>query len=71
MIKAAVIYLIKGYSFLISPLLGKNCRFHPTCSAYTTQAIQKYGVIKGGYLGVKRICKCHPWHNGQYDDPVP
>lgn len=70
MLKRVAISLIKGYSFLISPLLGRNCRFYPTCSSYTQQAIEKYGVLKGGTMGAKRICKCHPWYQGDFDDPV-
>lgn len=71
MIKKTVLWMIKAYSFLISPLVGANCRFHPTCSDYTRQAIEKYGVIKGGYFGVRRIGKCHPWYHGKHHDPVP
>jgi hypothetical protein len=62
--------LIKGYAFFISPWLGNRCRFHPSCSVYATQAIEEHGVIKGFYLGVKRILKCGPWNPGGYD-PVP
>lgn len=69
--KRALIALIKGYSYLVSPLLGKNCRFHPTCSEYTAQAIDKYGALKGAWLGLKRIGRCHPWHKGDYIDPLP
>lgn len=69
--RLVLIALIKGYRFLISPLLGPNCRFHPTCSCYAIQAIEKHGVIKGSWLATKRIGKCHPWYNGQFDDPVP
>jgi len=62
--------LIRGYQLFLSPILGSNCRFQPTCSSYTYEAIQKYGAIKGVWLGIKRILKCHPWGNSGYD-PVP
>ena len=71
MIKNLIIALIRGYSFLISPLMGRNCRFYPTCSQYTHQSVEKHGVLKGLVMGTKRICKCHPWHHGKFDDPVP
>ena len=58
---------INLYKYLISPLLGNNCRFVPTCSEYTKESIIKYGVIKGLWLGLKRIVKCHPWGKGGYD----
>ena len=61
---------IKIYQILISPLLGPSCRFTPTCSQYTIEAIQKYGPLKGGWLGFKRILRCHPW-GGCGHDPVP
>ncbi len=64
-----ILGLIKIYQ-KFSKLTPPTCRFYPTCSAYTYEAIQKYGVIKGGFLGVKRILKCHPYHKGGYD-PVP
>jgi len=60
MIKAIVLTLIKGYQLFFSPLLGDNCRFHPSCSVYTAQAINRYGVLKGSFLGFKRILRCHP-----------
>lgn len=68
--KKIVLALIKGYKILISPLLGRNCRFYPTCSEYTHEAIQKHGLLKGLLLGTKRLLKCHPFHSGGVD-PVP
>ncbi|NLK61902.1 MAG: membrane protein insertion efficiency factor YidD [Fusobacteria bacterium] len=65
--KKILINSIKGYQKLISPLLGKNCRFYPTCSSYTIQALEKYGIIKGLFLGLKRILKCHPFNKGGFD----
>lgn len=64
------IALIRIYQVLISPLLGPKCRFTPTCSAYTLIAIKKYGPLKGIWLGLKRISRCHPW-GGHGHDPVP
>ncbi|MCC6801804.1 MAG: membrane protein insertion efficiency factor YidD [Anaerolineae bacterium] len=68
--KTIVLALIRFYKRFISPALPSACRFEPTCSVYTYQAIEKYGVIKGGWLGVKRIARCHPLNPGGYD-PVP
>ena len=65
-----VLALIRFYQHGLSPLLGSNCRFYPTCSHYTYEAIAKYGVLKGGWMGLRRIGRCHPWHAGGYD-PVP
>lgn len=67
--KQFVLFLIKIYQ-MISRHTPPSCRFSPTCSEYTRQAVEKYGVLKGGWLGIKRISKCHPWHPGGYD-PVP
>lgn len=61
---------IKGYRYTISPLLGCNCRFHPSCSAYAIEAIETFGAAKGSYLSLRRLLKCHPFHPGGYD-PVP
>ncbi|MBQ7222635.1 MAG: membrane protein insertion efficiency factor YidD [Bacteroidales bacterium] len=62
--------LIKFYKLAISPLLGNNCRFTPTCSQYAVEALTKYGIFKGGYLAVRRILRCHPFGGSGYD-PVP
>lgn len=64
------IALIRGYQYLISPLLGPHCRFHPTCSQYAIEAIQIHGLAYGGYLAIRRLLRCHPWHPGGLD-PVP
>ena len=69
-IKKLAILPIKIYQWLISPLLGQNCRHEPTCSQYTIEAIQEWGAIKGTWLGVKRLSKCNPWGTFGYD-PVP
>tara|TARA_B110000467_G_C18289677_1_gene463970 strand:+ start:164 stop:400 length:237 start_codon:yes stop_codon:yes gene_type:complete len=61
---------IKGYQRFISPLLGSNCRFQPTCSSYAIEAINRFGAIKGSWLASKRILRCHPLNEGG-DDPVP
>ncbi|HPC77990.1 MAG TPA: membrane protein insertion efficiency factor YidD [bacterium] len=65
--RIVVLKLIGFYKIFISPLLGRNCRFYPTCSDYTYQAIEKYGLIKGVYLGLKRILRCNPFNPGGYD----
>ncbi len=62
--------LIRVYQMTLSRALPPSCRFYPSCSEYTLQAVVKYGVLKGGWLGVKRILRCHPFHPGGYD-PVP
>ncbi len=64
------IVLIKIYQLLISPLFPSSCRYAPTCSTYTLEALKKYGLLKGGWLGIKRISRCHPWGGSGYD-PVP
>ena len=61
---------IRFYQLVLSPLIGSNCRYQPTCSAYALEAIEKHGAIKGGWLAAKRISKCHPW-GGSGVDNVP
>ena len=68
--KWVLIGLLKAYRFAISPLYGQVCRYHPTCSAYALEAVTKHGSIKGSWLAVRRIARCHPWAAGGYD-PVP
>lgn len=64
------IFLVKVYQWIISPLFPQSCRYTPTCSSYTIEAIKVWGPIRGVYLGVKRIGSCHPWGGGGHD-PVP
>ena len=61
------IFCVKAYSYLISPIIGKNCRFLPTCSEYAIECFRNFGFIKGGWLSIKRMLKCHPWGNFGYD----
>lgn len=68
--KFLVVGIIKFYRFAISPLFPPSCRFQPTCSKYAMEAIERFGVLKGGWMAIKRIGKCHPYHPGGYD-PVP
>lgn len=71
--KKIIIFLLKGYKKIISPMfsaVGIHCKYYPTCSEYMVQAIEKYGIVKGGLLGIIRILKCNPFSKGGYD-PVP
>ena len=65
-----LIALIRGYRYLLSPLLGNHCRFYPSCSRYAIVALELHGPIKGLWLGGRRLLRCHPWHDGGLD-PVP
>lgn len=65
------IKLIRLYQIMLSPYLGQNCRYIPTCSAYAIEALQKHGLLKGSWLAVKRIFRCNPWWGGSGYDPVP
>ena len=62
--------LIRGYQMSFSKILPPSCRYYPSCSQYTYEAVERYGAAKGGWMGVRRILRCHPWHPGGYD-PVP
>lgn len=65
--KAVLLFTLRAYQLVISPMLGQNCRFYPTCSNYAMQAVALHGVCKGSLLAGKRLCKCHPWHAGGVD----
>ena len=68
--KAVLLTGIRGYQYLLGPMLGSNCRFAPSCSNYAREAVEKHGALLGTWLAVKRIARCHPYHPGGYD-PVP
>jgi len=68
--RSIAIFLIRGYQLLLSPLLGNNCRFHPTCSEYAIEAVRAHGAMRGLWLAARRIGRCHPW-GGDGHDPVP
>lgn len=70
MIRSIFIAILRGYQYLISPLLGNRCRFHPTCSEYMIEAVRRFGIFKGVYLGFKRLARCQPMCEGGFD-PVP
>ena len=65
-----LLWIIRGYQLVISPMLGPSCRFYPSCSCYAHTAIERYGVLRGGWLGLRRLLRCHPFREGGYD-PVP
>jgi putative membrane protein insertion efficiency factor len=65
-----LIALIQLYRWFLSPLLGSNCRFYPSCSCYAQESLQRHGAFRGTWLAARRIGRCHPWHPGGYD-PVP
>jgi len=65
-----LIWLVQVYRYAISPMLGRSCRFHPSCSEYAIEALERHGLLKGSLLAIRRVGRCHPWHPGGYD-PVP
>ncbi|MBT8131600.1 MAG: membrane protein insertion efficiency factor YidD [Gammaproteobacteria bacterium] len=62
-----LIYLIRAYRFAVSPLLGARCRFYPSCSSYAEQSLNQHGLLRGGWLALRRISRCHPWNAGGVD----
>jgi putative membrane protein insertion efficiency factor len=68
--KRLLVWLLRGYQLLVSPMLGPNCRFYPSCSNYAIEALELHGAARGGWLAVRRVCRCHPWTDGG-NDPVP
>lgn len=71
MIRAVLIFLVRIYQACISPLTGPRCRFHPTCSSYAIQAIERFGAFKGSWMALKRLIKCQPFTKSGFYDPVP
>jgi putative membrane protein insertion efficiency factor len=69
-IKFFALILIRGYQLIVSPVLGPACRFYPSCSQYASLAIDRHGVVKGSYMAIRRLLRCHPFHPGGFD-PVP
>jgi putative membrane protein insertion efficiency factor len=68
--KTLLLTLLRAYQLGISPFLGQNCRFYPSCSDYAAEAVRTHGALKGSAFAARRLCKCHPWHPGRLD-PVP
>ena len=68
--RSLLIGLLKAYRYAISPMLGRNCRYHPSCSEYAIEAVQRYGALRGGWLALRRVGRCQPFKSGGYD-PVP
>lgn len=65
-----LVVIVKVYQYLLSPFLGNHCRYHPSCSSYAIEALQTHGSMRGLWMALKRVSRCHPWHEGGYD-PVP
>ena len=68
--KSALLAALRGYRYLLRPMLGANCRFYPSCSDYAREAIEQHGAATGTWLALLRVARCHPWHPGGHD-PVP
>jgi len=69
-VKSVLLAGVRGYQYLVSPMLGNNCRFYPSCSDYAREALERHGSLHGSWLAVRRLCRCQPFHPGGYD-PVP
>jgi putative membrane protein insertion efficiency factor len=69
MIASALLWLIRVYQWTLSPLLGRTCRFHPSCSRYTAACVERFGAARGLWLGARRVARCHPFHPGGFDPP--
>ena len=65
-----LVWILRGYQLAISPMLGQNCRFYPSCSQYAIEALRIHGAARGSWLAARRVCRCHPWNDGGWD-PVP
>jgi putative membrane protein insertion efficiency factor len=65
-----LVWLLRAYQLVVSPMLGPSCRFYPTCSNYAIEALRLHGAARGGWLAMRRVCRCHPWNAGG-NDPVP
>ncbi len=70
MVSKILIMLVRWYQIIFSPWIGQSCRFNPTCSSYAIGALREYGALKGSWMAIRRIGRCHPWHEGG-EDPVP
>ncbi len=70
MVRKILILLVRGYQIVFSPWVGQSCRFTPTCSSYAIDALREYGALRGSWMAIRRIGRCHPWHEGGHD-PVP
>jgi len=69
-VKSLLLAVVRAYRYAVSPMLGSNCRFFPSCSDYAVEALEKHGAMKGLWLTIRRVARCHPWHPGGHD-PVP
>jgi len=69
-VKTLLVLLVRGYQIVLSPWIGQSCRFTPTCSNYAIDALKEHGALRGSWMAIRRIGRCHPWHEGGHD-PVP